>query len=73
MFQGQIGEIPFLSQKKLGFFLILALFFYLPLPKTGHSHPVKNYFFTYIYNTGLSCQKVLSWCTKNYGFYDKQL
>ena len=48
MFQGQIGEIPFLSQGKLGFFLILALFFHLPFPETGHSHPVKNYFFEYI-------------------------
>ena len=32
MFQGQIEEIPFLSQGKLGFFLILALFKDEPIP-----------------------------------------
>ena len=45
MFQGQIGEIAPLSQGKLGFFLILALFFHPSLQKIGHFHPVKNYFF----------------------------
>ena len=59
MFQGQIGEIPFLSQGKLGIFLILALYFHLPLPKTGLSHPVTNYFFEYIYNRAI-LTKVLS-------------
>ena len=45
MFQRQIGEIFLLSPGKLGLFLILALLFHPSLPKIGHTHPAKNYFF----------------------------
>ena len=60
MFQGQIEEIPFLSQlREIGFFPHFSPIFHLPLQKTEHSHPVKNYF-SNTYRTGLCCQKVLS-------------
>ena len=59
MFEGQIGEIAPLSPGKLGLFLILALFFHPSLPKIGHSHPVKNYFFNKC-GIGLSYQNVSS-------------
>ena len=45
MFQGKIGEILFLSPRQSGLFLVLAIFIHPSLPKIGHSHPVKNYFF----------------------------
>ena len=59
MFQGQIGEITPLSPGKLGFFLILALFFYQFLPKIGHFHQLKTTF-SNRYRTGLSSEKVSS-------------
>ena len=41
--QGQIGEILPLDLGKLGIFLILVLFLYPSLPKTGHSQPFRIY------------------------------
>ena len=58
MFQGHIGEIPFLSQEKLGFFLILALFSTCPSQKLGTPTQLKITFSnTYI---GLSREDVSS-------------
>ena len=57
MFQGQIREILLLSPGKLGLFLVLALFIHPSLPKIGHSHPVKNYFFRKRIEKGYTLKK----------------
>ena len=59
MFQGQIRKVTPLSTEKLGIFLILALVFNPPLPKIGHSHPIRlETTFSNRYGKGLSSQKV---------------
>ena len=56
MFQGQNGEILSLSPGKLGFFLIVALFFHPSLPKIEHSTQLKTTF-SNKYGTGYPLKK----------------